>query len=131
MVGPTQTIATFDLLRWIPLIPLLASLIHVFFVTLLGRKTAGGLACAAVLASFAIALYVFWLLPATEIFRDTVYTWIESGSFQVKLSFQVDALSAVMLLIVTGIGFLIHIYSLGYIGHDEGMIRFFVYLNLF
>jgi len=62
----------------------------------------------------------FWLLPATGIFRDTVYTWIESGSFQVKLSFQVDALTAVMLLIVTGIGFLIHIYSLGYMGHDEG-----------
>ena len=83
------------------------------------------------LASFAIALYIFWLLPATGMFRDTVYTWIESGSFQVKLSFQVDALTAVMLLVVTGIGFLIHLYSLGYMGHDEGIIRFFVYLNLF
>src|SRR5499426_215691 len=131
MVAPAETVATVDLLRWMPLIPLLACLINVFFGTRLGRKTAGGLACAAVLASFAIALYVFWLLPATGIFRDTVYTWIESGSFQVKLSFQVDALTAVMLLVVTGIGFLIHIYSLGYIGHDEGMIRFFVYLNLF
>ena len=131
MVATTQAVATVDLLRWMPLIPLLASLINVFFGTRLGRKTAGGLACAAVLATFAIALYVFWLLPATGIFRDTVYTWIESGSFQVKLSFQVDALTAVMLLVVTGIGSLIHIYSLGYIGHDEGMIRFFVYLNLF
>ena len=131
MVAPTQTVATVDLLRWMPLIPLLASLINVFFGTRLGRKASGGLACAAVLASFSIALYIFWLLPATGIFRDTVYTWFESGSFQVKLSFQVDALTAVMLLVVTGIGFLIHIYSLGYIGHDEGMIRFFVYLNLF
>ena len=131
MVATTQAVATVDLLRWMPLIPLLASLINMFFGTRLGRKTAGGLACAAVLASFAIALYVFWLLPATGMFRDTVYTWIESGSFQVKLSFQVDALTAVMLLVVTGIGFLIHIYSLGYMGHDEGMVRFFVYLNLF
>jgi NADH-quinone oxidoreductase subunit L len=131
MVATIQNVATVDLLRWMPLIPLLASLINIFFGTRLGRKTAGGLACAAVLASFAIALYIFWFLPATGVFRDTVYTWIESGSFQVKLSFQVDALSAVMLLVVTGIGFLIHIYSLGYMGHDEGMVRFFVYMNLF
>ena len=64
--------------------------------------------------SFAIALYVFWRLPAAGMFRDTLYTWIESGSFQVQLSFQVDDLTAVMLLIITGVGFLIHIYSLGY-----------------
>ncbi len=131
MVATTQAVATVDLLRWMPLIPLLASLINMFFGARLGRKTAGGLACVAVLASFAIALYIFWLLPATGMFRDTVYTWIESGSFQVKLSFQVDALTAVMLLVVTGIGFLIHIYSLGYMDHDEGIVRFFVYLNLF
>ena len=84
MVATTQAVATVDLLRWMPLIPLLASLINVFFGTRLGRKTAGGLACAAVLATFAIALYVFWLLPALGIFRDTVYTSIQSGSFQVE-----------------------------------------------
>jgi NADH:ubiquinone oxidoreductase subunit 5 (subunit L)/multisubunit Na+/H+ antiporter MnhA subunit len=83
MVATIQNVATVDLLRWMPLIPLLASLINIFFGTRLGRKTAGGLACAAVLASFAIALYIFWFLPATGVFRDTVYTWIESGSFQV------------------------------------------------
>jgi NADH-quinone oxidoreductase subunit L len=121
----------YDLLRWIPLIPLLASLVNLFWGRALGKKTAGALACAAVGASFALALYVFWQLPATAIFRDLVYTWIESGSFHVNLSFQVDALTAVMLLVVTGIGFLIHLYSLGYMGHDEGMVRFFVYLNLF
>jgi NADH-quinone oxidoreductase subunit L len=131
MVTPTQGVIAVDFLRWMPLIPLLASLINVFFGPRLGKKTAGGLACAAVLASFAIAVYVFWLLPASGMFRDTVYTWFESGSFRIKLSFQVDALSAVMLLVVTGIGFLIHVYSLGYMAHDEGIIRFFVYLNLF
>jgi NADH-quinone oxidoreductase subunit L len=131
MVAPIQTITAVDFLRWMPLIPLLASLINIFFGARLGRKTAGLLACAAVLASFAIALYVFWLLPATGVFRDTVYSWIDSGSFQVKFSLQVDALTAVMLLVVTGIGFLIHLYSLGYMGHDQGMPRFFVYLNLF
>src|SRR5262249_57440933 len=106
MVAPTQTVTTVDLLRWMPLIPLLASLINVFFGTRLGRKAAGGLACAAVLVSFSIALYIFWLLPATGIFRDTVYTWFESGAFQFKLSFHVHALTSFILLLFTSIFFL-------------------------
>jgi NADH-quinone oxidoreductase subunit L len=130
MVAPLQSIAA-ELLRWIPLVPLLACLFNAFFGMRLGKKGAGLLASAAVGASFAIACYVFWLLPATGVIRDTVYTWIESGSFQAKLSFQADALTTVLLLVVTGVGFLIHIYSLGYMGHDDGMVRFFVYLNLF
>jgi len=121
----------YDLLRWIPLIPLLASVINLFWGRALDKKFAGAVACAAVGASFALAFRVFWQLPAGGIFHDGVYTWIQSGSFQVNLAFQVDALTAVMLLVVTGIGFLIHVYSLGYMGHDEDMVRFFVYLNLF
>ncbi len=120
-----------DLLRWIPLIPLLASAINLFFGRAIGKRPAGALASAAVGASFALAFYVFWQLPASGVMRDLVYTWIQSGSFQINLSFQVDALTAVMLLIVTGIGLLIHIYSLGYMAHDADMVRFFVYLNLF
>jgi NADH-quinone oxidoreductase subunit L len=131
MVTATQTIADLDFLRWIVLIPLLGSAVNIFFGRRLGKTTAGLLACLAVGISFALSLYVFWLLPATGVFRDTLYTWIESGPFKVKLSFQADALTAVMLLVVTGIGFLIHIYSLGYMGHDDGMVRFFAYLNLF
>jgi NADH-quinone oxidoreductase subunit L len=131
MVASTATVAALDLLRWIPLIPLGAGLFNVFFGRRLGSKTAGGIATAAVGVSFGLALYFFWRLPATGVFRDVWYTWIESGSFQVNIAFQVDALSAVMLLIVTGIGFLIHIYSLGYMAHDDGLARFFIYLNLF
>src|SRR3989337_2578157 len=119
------------LLRYIPLLPLAACAINMFFGARLGKKTAGLLAGSAVGASFAVAAYGFMLLPATGVFRDTLYTWFESGAFRVNVSFQVDALTAVMLLVVTGIGFLIHIYSLGYMDHDEGMVRFFVYLNLF
>jgi NADH-quinone oxidoreductase subunit L len=131
MVETIPNLAQTDVLRWIPLIPLLGSLVNLFFGRALGKQTAGALASAAVGASFALASYVFWQLPSTAIFRDLVYTWIQSGSFQVNLSFQVDALSAVMLLVVTGIGFLIHLYSLGYMGHDDDMARFFIYLNLF
>ncbi len=131
MVSPEPSSAAYDLLRWIALIPLLASGFNLFFGRALGKQTAGALATAAVGASFALAAYVAWQLPPDVVWRDLVYTWIESGSFQVNLSFQVDALTAVMLLIVTGIGFLIHLYSIGYMAHDEGIVRFFVYLNLF
>jgi NADH-quinone oxidoreductase subunit L len=131
MVAPAPEIVTLDLLRWIPLLPLAGSAINLFFGRRLGKTPAGILATSAVSASFAIALYVFWLLPGAGIFRDSLYTWIESGAFRVQISFQVDALTAIMLLVVTGIGFLIHLYSLGYMEHDEGFVRFFVYLNLF
>jgi NADH-quinone oxidoreductase subunit L len=131
MVTASATMATLDLLRWIPLIPLGAAVFNIFIGSKLGKTSAGMLASLAVGASFAIALYVFWLLPANGVFKDALYTWIDSGALQVQISFQVDALTAVMLLIVTGIGFLIHVYSLGYMGHDEDMARFFVYLNLF
>ncbi len=131
MVAAGDNVVTLELLRWIFLIPLGATIFNIFFGTRLGKTGAGLLACLAVGASFAIAFYVFWLMPADGVFKDALYTWIESDAFQVKLSFQADALTAVMLLVVTGIGFLIHVYSLGYMGHDEDMARFFVYLNLF
>jgi NADH-quinone oxidoreductase subunit L len=131
MVTAETGLVTYDLLRWIAFIPLFGSLINLCFGQAVGRRNAGAIGCAAVGASFAIASYVFFQLPSAGVFRDLVFTWIDSGSLVVNLSFQVDALTAVMLLIVTGIGFLIHVYSLGYMGHDEGEPRFFVYLNLF
>ena len=122
---------TLSLLRFIPLIPLVGAVLNIFLGARLGRKNAGLVACAAVGFSFILSLLLFWQLPAGGIFRDTLFTWIESGLFKAQLAFQVDPLSAVMLLVITGIGLLIHIYSLGYMGHDEGMVRYFAYLNLF
>jgi len=120
-----------SLIRWIPFIPLLGAVLNIFFGVRLGRKNAGLLACAAVALSFILSLIVFWYLPASGIFKDYLFTWIESEPFKAEIAFQVDALTAVMLLVITGIGFLIHVYSLGYMGHDEGMVRYFAYLNLF
>ncbi|MBI4523874.1 MAG: NADH-quinone oxidoreductase subunit L [Deltaproteobacteria bacterium] len=119
------------LLRLIPLAPLLGSLLNIFFGVRLGRKNSGLLACAAVLCSFVLSLVIFSQLPVGGIVRDTLFTWIESDPFKADVSLQVDGLTMVMLLVVTGISFLIHIYSLGYMGHDESMIRYFAYLNLF
>jgi NADH-quinone oxidoreductase subunit L len=62
---------------------------------------------------------------------DRVYPWIAAGPFRADVAFRLDALSAVMALVVTGVGFLIHVYSIGYMGHDESVTRFFAYLNLF
>jgi NADH-quinone oxidoreductase subunit L len=131
MVTAAPNTIALDLLRWVPFIPLLACLVNVFFGRRLGKWAAGLLACAAVGASFAISLYVFSALTPPAVFRDAVYTWFQSGAFKVAVGFQADALTSVMLLVVTGIGFLIHIYSLGYMSHDDDMVRFFIYLNLF
>ncbi|HEX9444698.1 MAG TPA: NADH-quinone oxidoreductase subunit L [Candidatus Binatia bacterium] len=119
------------LLRMIPLLPLFGAAVNILFGRRMQRKSAGILASATVLLSFFLSLQVFFLLSPTDVFRDTLYTWIDSEPFQAGLSFQADALTAVMLLVITGIGFLIHVYSLGYMAHDEGMARYFAYLNLF
>jgi NADH-quinone oxidoreductase subunit L len=119
------------LLRLIPLIPLLGSVLNIFFGRWLGRKVAGLLACVAVGLSFLLSLRVFLSLPVDKIYKDTLFTWIESGLFKVEVAFQADPLTVIMLLVITGIGLLIHIYSLGYMGQDEGMVRYFSYLNLF
>ncbi|MCG2588301.1 NADH-quinone oxidoreductase subunit L [Rhodohalobacter sulfatireducens] len=60
-----------------------------------------------------------------------LFTWMETGSFSVDIAYQVDQLSLIMTLVVTGVGSLIHLYSIGYMAHDEGFWKFFAYLNLF
>ncbi|MCZ6905753.1 MAG: NADH-quinone oxidoreductase subunit L [Deltaproteobacteria bacterium] len=119
------------LLRLIPLIPLLGSVLNIFLGRRLGSKVAGLLACVAVGLSFLLSVWVFLSLPVGKIYKDSLFTWIESGLFKVEISFQADPLTVIMLLVITGIGLLIHIYSLGYMGQDEGMVRYFSYLNLF
>jgi NADH-quinone oxidoreductase subunit L len=98
------------------------------------------LACGAPLVSFAISVaQVFVLATGLEAeqryFSDNLYTWISAGDFHAELSFLLDPLSAVMILVVTGVGSLIHIYAVGYMDddhrEDRGFQRFFVYLNLF
>ncbi len=122
---------TSNLLHFIPLVPLLGSLINIFFGRLLGRTNAGLLACGSVAVSFLFSLWIFLRLPDRGMLKDVLFTWIESPPFKVEIAFMADPLTMVMLLVITGVGLLIHIYSLGYMDHDEGMIRYFAYLNLF
>jgi len=126
---------TETLLRWIVLVPLFGAAVGGILNRRLPKKVAGLLACGAVGVSFALSVTVFLRLtrmPAAERFvSDTMGTWIGFGKLQIDLGFSMDPLSGVMALVVTGVGFLIHIYSLGYMAHDEGFSRFFAYMNLF
>jgi NADH-quinone oxidoreductase subunit L len=100
---------------------------------------AGWLACATVLGAFGIAVVatvrLYGLVGSQEGLRFSQpylgFEWIDVGGFRVPMSLLVDPLSCVMMLVVTGIGSLIHVYSVGYMAHDEDRVRYFSYLNLF
>jgi NADH-quinone oxidoreductase subunit L len=121
----------------IPLLPFVGFLVNASAGRRLSKSVSGGLACLVMLASFAVAVMQVMALaglPAEgrEI-EQTVFTWISSGDFTLDLTFRLDPLSALMILVVTGIGSLIHIYSTAYM-HEESdadYARFFSYLNLF
>jgi NADH-quinone oxidoreductase subunit L len=124
-------------LRLIPLFPFIGFVINATLGKRLPKSVSGGLASLAMLAAFAVsAMSVLDLggRPVAErTIDDLVYTWIASGDLKIDLLFRLDQLSAVMILVVTGIGSLIHIYSTAYM-HDETdseFARYFSYLNLF
>lgn len=117
----------------IPLFPLLGFLINGFFGKKISKGLSGAIASLSILASFIISVLVFVELQGAEQKQQVVnvFSWINSGTLQIPFEFLVDPLSTVFLLIITGIGFLIHVYSTGYMHDDEGFPRFFTYLNLF
>ena len=121
------------LVALIPLFPLLGFLINGFFGKKISKGLSGTIASIAVLASFIVSVLIFMELEHSEIKSQTVclFSWINSDTLKIPFEFLVDPLSSWFLLIITGIGFLIHIYSIGYMHEDEGFSRFFTYLNLF
>jgi NADH-quinone oxidoreductase subunit L len=94
------------------------------------------IAVPALIATWAIAMYLvyntlFLHTYGEEGLHFTLYTWVPAGNFHVDFNLAVDALTAVLLIVVTTIGMLVHVYSIGYMAHDNGRWRFFAYLNLF
>jgi NADH-quinone oxidoreductase subunit L len=123
------------MLLLIPLLPFLGFAVNAFVGRRLPKSVSGGIACLAMLASFAVSVLAIWSFTALDghWLEATYYTWIPSGDLQVPFRLRLDPLSSLMFLIVTGIGSLIHIYSTGYM-HDEPdseYARYFSYLNLF
>jgi len=124
-----------DILWVVPALPLLGS----FLLGVAGRKMGKAQVHAIGVGSAGLAFLAalgaaagFFALPAEQTFYAQKYfTWLSAGNLQVDLGFHLDALSLLMILIVTGVGFLIHVYSTGYMAREEGAYRFFAYLNLF
>ncbi len=125
------------MLALIPLLPFVGFLINSMLGRRLAKSVSGGIASLVMVASFAIAAITVWQLaglePASRAIEQTLYTWISSDDLTVDLAFRVDPLSAVMILVITGIGSLIHIYSTAYMHEetDSEFARYFSYLNLF
>src|SRR5437764_754201 len=125
------------MLLLIPLLPFIGFLVNASFGRRLTKRVAGAVACGAMILSFVVSVAaVFRLLsfdPESRVMAQTVYEWITSGDLAVPFTLRLDPLSAVMILIVTGIGSLIHVYSTAYMHEerDAEYARYFSYLNLF
>jgi NADH-quinone oxidoreductase subunit L len=122
-----------QLIKLVPLFPLISFAIIGLANRNLSKNLTGILATGSVLASFAVAAMIFMgrlghdAAPVTV----TLFDWISTGGFSAKMSFLVDNLSMMFLMVITGVGTLIHLYSIGYMHEDDGFRRFMAYLNLF
>ncbi len=119
----------------IPLLPLAGAAINGLFGKRFPKALVNTIALGSTGLAFAYALWVavqFLALPAAQVpYVETYMAWMTSGAFSVHWGFWLDQLSFVMLLIVTGVGFVIHIFSVGYMAEEDGYYRYFAYLNLF
>jgi len=116
----------------IPLLPLAGAAINGLLGKSFSRQAVTAVALAFCGAAFAMALWIAAQFSALNVPHvETLATWIRAGGFQANFAFYLDPLSLVMLLVVTGVGFLIHIYAVGYMWEEGGFYRFFAYLNLF
>ncbi len=119
----------------IPLLPFAGALINGLFGRRLPNRAVTAVALAASGASFVwslrVAVAFAELRPEQIPYSETVAAWLQAGAFRANFGFYLDQLSLVMILVVTGVGFLIHVYSVGYMAGDGGYYRFFSYLNLF
>jgi len=134
-----QAITAVSYLRWVVLLPLLGAIVNGLGGAVIQKRFGKGaisiLACTPVIGAFAFAVSGFLHLRSlpveNRILLDHLFPWIHVGSLNVDVAFQLDPLSAVMILIITGVGGLIHIYSTGYMHEEPAYWRFFAYLNLF
>ncbi len=115
----------------IPLLPLLAAIVIGLFGKHLPRAAAHVLTIAGVAISFALSVYVLKDAMVSQPYNETVYSWLKSGNFSFEIGFLIDRLSAMMMVVVTFVSLMVHIYTIGYMHEDKGYARFFSYISLF
>ncbi len=122
-----------NLVYLVPLFPLLGFLVNGLFRRSLSKSVTGIFGSGTILASFAISIVLFFQVKEGGAFTVQYFDFINAAAFKIPFAFQVDALSSLFLLIITGIGFLIHVYSTSYMHEEpsEHFARYFAYLNLF
>jgi len=124
-----------DYVGLIPLFPAIGFAINLFLGRRISKGAVGFIACAAIGLSFLVSLLVFSALlklpVAGRSVEKIIYPWIVSGEFQANIGFLADPLSLVMMLVVSGVSLVIHVYSVGYMHDDPDYPRYFTYLNLF
>jgi NADH-quinone oxidoreductase subunit L len=124
----------FPALGLILLFPLIGVVFNIFFGRRAGRAAVNFVAPALIFLAFGVSLWAFAVLltmPRGAALTLMLWPWIEAGRFHVDIALRFDALTAVMAMVVTGVGAFIHLYSDGYMAHDEDYARFFAYMNLF
>jgi len=127
-----------DYVWLIPALPFLGFLLNgvpTWLGVRLPRAYVYGIGCGVMLASFLVGVFTFMYLKTLPVeareFTQLLWPWMHVGALKVNIAFLIDPLSVVMILVVTGVGFLIHVYSSGYMRDDADYARFFTYLNLF
>jgi NADH-quinone oxidoreductase subunit L len=119
----------------IPVFPAIGFMINGLFGGSLGKKVVSWVGPSVIGLSFLTSILIFLELigrpPSERLFEKVIFDWVVSGSFQTVIGYQIDPLSILMALVVTGVSFFIHIYSVGYMHDDPGYTRYFTYLNLF
>jgi NADH-quinone oxidoreductase subunit L len=115
----------------IPLLPLLAAVVIGLFGKFLPRAAAHLVTIAGVAISFALSVYVLKDAMVSMPYNETVYSWLKSGNFSFEIGFLIDRLSAMMMVVVTFVSLMVHIYTIGYMHEDKGYARFFSYISLF
>jgi len=126
-----------SVLLTIALAPLVGAVVTGVFGTAFGGNRIGRVAChslaiAGVLLAFVLSAHTLWRVAVADAhFNQTIYTWMVLGNLKMEIGFLVDGLSAMMMCVVTFVSLMVHIYTVGYMRHDDGYNRFFAYISLF
>ena len=115
----------------VPLAPLVGAVVVGLFGPKLGRAMSHWLCIIGVAVSLAASIVIWRDVNAGHVFNGDVYTWMQSGGFRLSVGFLIDPLTALMLLVVTFVSLMVHIYTIGYMADDDGYVLFFSYISLF